>query len=317
MRRFGRRPARRAALRAVASARAARVRRRSTNRCTQLLNDQPSIAIGIIGQEIIVGDMPLPRAAEIDGRNDPAAEVARHRAHRLRARRHAGGAADAGADHRAPGAPARTGRRRASSPPIRWRCSAACRTSASAASRPKRRRRTSAADIATIRRLYSDATNVAGTVWEMAQDRRHARSEGGARAGRLARAGGGAEPHRADRADRAEELRQLHVHAHGERLDPHDGAGARARHRRRAAARVRPRRADARHRQGAHADRDPEQARQADRRRVRRSCACTSSTAPRSCAARRRCRRSRRWSRSSTTCASTAPATRSASRAAA
>ena len=41
---------------------------------TQLLNEQPTIAIGIIGQEIIVGDMPLPRAAEIDGRNDPAAE---------------------------------------------------------------------------------------------------------------------------------------------------------------------------------------------------------------------------------------------------
>ena len=42
-----------------------------------------------------------------------------------------------------------------------------------------------------------------------------------------------------------------------------------ARHRRPAAARVRPRRADARHRQGADAARDPEQARQADRRRVR------------------------------------------------
>ena len=30
---------------------------------TQLLTDQPSIAIGIIGQEVIVGDTPLPRAA--------------------------------------------------------------------------------------------------------------------------------------------------------------------------------------------------------------------------------------------------------------
>src|SRR6187200_1497197 len=34
---------------------------------TQLLDDQPTIAIGIIGQEIIVGDMPLPRAAESMG----------------------------------------------------------------------------------------------------------------------------------------------------------------------------------------------------------------------------------------------------------
>ncbi len=28
----------------------------------QLLAEQPSIAIGIIGQEIIVGDMPLPQS---------------------------------------------------------------------------------------------------------------------------------------------------------------------------------------------------------------------------------------------------------------
>ena len=85
------------------------------------------------------------------------------------------------------------------------------------------------------------------------------------------RAGRGrhAEPHRADGADRDAELRQLHVHAHGERVDPDDGAGARARHRRPAAARVRPVGADARHRQGAHAEGDPQQARQADRRRVR------------------------------------------------
>src|SRR5215203_20813 len=34
---------------------------------TQLLNEQPTIAIGIIGQEIIVGDVPLPRAAESMG----------------------------------------------------------------------------------------------------------------------------------------------------------------------------------------------------------------------------------------------------------
>ena len=34
---------------------------------TQLLTDQPTIAIGIIGHEIIVGDVPLPRAAESMG----------------------------------------------------------------------------------------------------------------------------------------------------------------------------------------------------------------------------------------------------------
>src|SRR5688572_32118347 len=34
---------------------------------TQLLTDQPSIAVGIIGNEIIVGELPIPRAAESMG----------------------------------------------------------------------------------------------------------------------------------------------------------------------------------------------------------------------------------------------------------
>src|SRR5688572_17024470 len=34
---------------------------------TQLLTDQPSIAVGVIGNEIIVGDLPIPRAAESMG----------------------------------------------------------------------------------------------------------------------------------------------------------------------------------------------------------------------------------------------------------
>ena len=73
-------------------------------------------------------------------------------------------------------------------------------------------------------------------------------------------------PHRAARAHDAQELRQLHVHAHGERLDPDDGPGGGHGHRRRAAAGVRSGGADARHRQGQNAARDPEQARQADGR---------------------------------------------------
>jgi hypothetical protein len=70
---------------------------------TQLLADQPSIAIGVIGNEIVVHD----------GGNDPAPEKSRHRAHRVRARRDAGAGANAGVDDRAPGAqagPVRTGR---------------------------------------------------------------------------------------------------------------------------------------------------------------------------------------------------------------
>ena len=77
-----------------------------------------------------------------------------------------------------------------------------------------------------------------------------------------------------------------------------------------AAARIRHVGVDARHRQGAHAEGDSQQARQADRRGVRRSCGGTSSMAPRSCAARRRCRSSRPSSRSSITCGSTARAIR-------
>ncbi len=96
-----------------------------------------------------------------------------------------------------------------------------------------------------------------------------ARSRCGARHGRHARSGRRAESHRACRPHRAQELRQLHVHAHGERLDPHDGAGAGARNRRHAAARVRHRRPDARHRQGAHSDRGPQQTGETHRRRVR------------------------------------------------
>ena len=75
-------------------------------------------------------------------------------------------------------------------------------------------------------------------------------------------------PHVAARADGAEAARQLHVHAHGERRGAVDGDGALARSRGADAARVRLRGVDARHRQGPHAARDPQQARQADRRRV-------------------------------------------------
>ena len=111
----------------------------------------------------------------------------------------------------------------------------------------------SVADMATIRRLYSEAVSTADRIWESAQangltsaeEVRHvvqslAQAVSQNRTALLV-------------ADRAPQLRQLHVHAHGERVDPHDGAGARPRHRRRAAARVRHGRPDARHRQGPDA----------------------------------------------------------------
>ena len=157
---------------------------------TQLLTDQPTIAIGIIGQEIIVGDVPLPRAAESMGemiRRLKSLGIERIAFDRgVDARR----GADAGADHRASGAPAGTDRRPASNPPIRSAVLNSLPHIRVGRIQTEEKKEASAADIATIRRLYADATNVAGTVWEIAQDRRHARSEGGARAGRFAGAGG-------------------------------------------------------------------------------------------------------------------------------
>ena len=38
-----------------------------TESLNELLTDQPSLAVGVIGQEVIVGDIPLPRAADAVG----------------------------------------------------------------------------------------------------------------------------------------------------------------------------------------------------------------------------------------------------------
>ena len=221
---------------------------------------QPTIVIGLVGEEIIVDDVPMAKADTLGTLVAPA-QADRRRAHHDRARRHA---------RRADRVP--RGARRRSTPregDRRGRASRASRTSASAASASKPRVEGSVADMATMQRLYSEAVSAAGARLGIGADRGPARRHRGADDDRRPRAGGRAEPHRAPRADDAQELRQLHVHAHGERVDPDDGPGARPGHRRPAAARVRAGRADARHRQGAHADRDPQQARQADRRRVR------------------------------------------------
>ena len=135
---------------------------------TQILNEQPTIAIGLIGQEIIVGDLPLPKAAESLG------EMIR----RLKSLGIERIAFDRGVtpeelqtlaitiahperrpDQLAPGvepsdpigvlnglAHIRVGRIQA-----------------------EEKKETSAADVATIRRLYADATNVASAVWDSAK----------------------------------------------------------------------------------------------------------------------------------------------------
>ena len=105
------------------------------------------------------------------------------------------------------------------------------------------------------------------------QGGRQAGPERGAQDHRQPRQAGRRGPHVADGADGAEALRQLHLHAHGERLGAGDGAGALAQHGRHAAARVRLRGADARHRQGADAAGGAEQPGQAVEGRVRHHAA--------------------------------------------
>jgi putative nucleotidyltransferase with HDIG domain len=135
---------------------------------TQLLIDQPTIAIGIIGQEIIVGDVPLPRAAESMG------EMIR----RLKSLGIERIAFDRGVTpdevqtlaltiahpERRPGETA---------PGVEPADPLGVLNSLEhirvGRIQTEEKKETSAADIATIRRLYADATNIAGSVWEIAK----------------------------------------------------------------------------------------------------------------------------------------------------
>ena len=135
---------------------------------TQLLTDQQTIAIGIIGQEIIVGDMPIPKAAESMG------EMIR----RLKSLGIERIAFDRGVTpeelHTLALTIAHPERRPGQSGPGVEPSDPLGVLSTLPHIRVGRiqteeKKETSAADIATIRRLYSDATNIAGGVWEMAK----------------------------------------------------------------------------------------------------------------------------------------------------
>jgi len=135
---------------------------------TQLLADEPSIAIGIIGQEVIVGDTPLPRAAESMGEmmrrlkslgierivfdrgvtRDELSTLALTIAHPERRP----GQDGAGVEASDPLGVLST------LPHIRV-----------GRIQTEQRAEKSAADVATIRRLYADASTVASSVWEAAQ----------------------------------------------------------------------------------------------------------------------------------------------------
>jgi putative nucleotidyltransferase with HDIG domain len=134
----------------------------------QLLTDQATIAIGIIGNEIIVGEVPLPRAAESMGEmirrlkslgieriafdRGVTPEELQTLALTIAHPERRAGQAGPGAEPFDPLAAFNT------LPHIRvGRIQTEEKTEASAA------------DVATIRRLYSDATNVASSIWETAQ----------------------------------------------------------------------------------------------------------------------------------------------------
>ena len=165
-----RRRARRAALRA----RPSRSSRERSTRCAeavaQLLADQPSVAIGLIDQEIVVGDTPLPQRRGELRRADPTAAGARHRAHRLRARCDARRAQDAR--------------------PARWRIPSASRATTASASCPSDPASTAAGAAAHPRRphqprrarrhlrrrrrddsapVFATRSTIASSLWDMAQ----------------------------------------------------------------------------------------------------------------------------------------------------
>jgi putative nucleotidyltransferase with HDIG domain len=136
---------------------------------TQLLTDQPSIAIGIIGNEVIVGDMPLPKAAESMGEmirrlktlgieriafeRGVTPEELQTLALTIAHPERRPGQAAPGVEPADPLAVFN------SLPHIRV-----------GRIQTEEKKEQSAADVATIRRLYSDATNLAGSVWESAKN---------------------------------------------------------------------------------------------------------------------------------------------------
>ena len=135
---------------------------------TMLLSDQPSIAVGIIGNEIIVGDQPLPKAAESMG------EMIR----RLKSLGIERIAFERGVTpeelHTLAMTIAHPERRPDRSAPGVEPADPLALFSSLAHIRVGRiqtvqKKEQSAADVATIRRLYSDATNLAGAVWDTAQ----------------------------------------------------------------------------------------------------------------------------------------------------
>ncbi|HEX6213555.1 MAG TPA: HD domain-containing phosphohydrolase, partial [Vicinamibacterales bacterium] len=134
----------------------------------QLLADQPSLAVGIIGNEIIVGDMPIPKAAESMGEmirrlkslgieriafeRGVTPEELQTLAMTIAHPERKPGEAAPGVEPADPLA--------AFNSLIHIRVGRI---------QTEEKKEEAAADVAAIRRLYSDATNLAASVWDMAK----------------------------------------------------------------------------------------------------------------------------------------------------
>jgi putative nucleotidyltransferase with HDIG domain len=134
----------------------------------QLLTDQPSIAVGIIGNEIIVGDLPLPKAAESMGemiRRLKSLGIERIAFERgvtpeeLQTLAMTIAHPERRPDQAAPGV-------EQADPLAAFGSLAHIRVGRIQTEEKKEQ---SSADVATIRRLYSNATNLASAVWDTAQ----------------------------------------------------------------------------------------------------------------------------------------------------
>jgi len=135
---------------------------------TQLLSDEPSIAIGIIGNEVIVGDIPLPKAAESMGemiRRLKSLGIERIQFDRgVTPEQLQTLAMTIAHPERRPGQPAP-----GADPADPLAVFSTLTHIKVGRIQAEEKIETSAADVATIRRLYADATNIAGAVWDTAQ----------------------------------------------------------------------------------------------------------------------------------------------------
>ena len=181
----------------------------------------PSVAIGIVGSQLVVADTPMPKASS--GMSELIKRLRDHGIERIAFDR--GVTADE--INAFVHAIASLGGRGGSEHSFNFPHIHVGRITAD-----EKRDDGIGSDMAAIRQLYSNAVAAAESVWESAV------TEGMPdMPAALQAVDGLAEAVTQNRtalrrADGDEELRQLHVHAHGERVDPDDGPGARARHRR-------------------------------------------------------------------------------------